>query len=169
MHFDKRWSAPRGAGAINRQAVRPENFAFTLNDVLFIGINKVGGKVHDANEWETRMQQNAEWVSEQLEANRDQTHSAVIFAQASGYSKIGAFQEFLSQVGPTYGKPILYLHADGHNWINERGKYAPNITRVQLDVVNEAFPPIQVQVTGHADQPFVFDRRLDDPKWRIPQ
>ncbi len=166
LHFDQQWDPPSGTSAIERQSVRPENFAFVLDQALFIGINKVGGKIHDEAEWETRLKQDAQWISDNLAAHRDSTHSAVIFAQANGYSKIGAFQEFLKQVGPKYGKPILYLHADGHNWINEPGKYADNITRVQLDVVNAAFPPIQVQVTGHPDQPFVFDRRLDKPQWQ---
>lgn len=168
MHFDNKWKPPTGVIAIQRQTVRPENFAFVIDEVLFMGINKVGGKIHDKSEWEIRMKQNAQWVSENLSAHRDSTHSAVIFAQASGFSKIGAFQDFLKQAGPKYGKPILYLHADGHKWMNEPGKYAPNITRVQLDVVNESFPPIQVHVTGDPDQPFVFDRRLKKPRWLIP-
>lgn len=168
LHFDKQWNPPTGSSTIQRHAVRSENFAFVLDEVLFIGINKVGGKVHDKAEWEVRMKQNAQWISENLSAQRESTHSAVIFAQASGFSTIGAFQDFLKQAGPKYGKPILYLHADGHKWMNEPGKYAPNITRVQLDVVNESFPPIQVHVTGNSDQPFVFDRRLKKPRWRIP-
>jgi hypothetical protein len=165
MHFDKKWSVPTGASPVKRQTERPENFAFTLDGVVFIGINKVGGRIHDASEWESRMKQNADWVSEQLNTHKEFTHSAVIFAQASGFSKIGAFQNFLARVGPTYGKPILYLHADGHKWMNEPARYAANITRLQLDVVSENFPPIQVQVTGQVDQPFVFDRRLNSSTW----
>ena len=168
MHFDKQWEPPDSTGLTKRQAVRQENFAFIVDRVLFIGINKVGGKVHDEAEWKTRMLHNSQWVAESLKNHRDSTHSAVIFAQASGFSKIGAFQDFLAATGPEYGKPILYLHADGHKWIHEPGKYAANITRVQLDVVDESFPPIQVHVTGHPAQPFVFHRRLDDPLWTVP-
>ncbi|MDG2221978.1 MAG: GDSL-type esterase/lipase family protein [Rubripirellula sp.] len=166
MHFDKRWSVPTGASTVKRQPARPENFAFTLDGVVFIGINKVGGRIHDASEWESRLKQNADWISEQLKAHKETTHSAVIFAQASAVSKIGAFQQFLEKAGPTYGKPILYLHADGHKWMNEPARYAANITRVQLDVVSENFPPIQVQVTGQEDQPFIFDRRLNNATWQ---
>lgn len=161
MKFDERWDLPTGTNQVERQSTRPENFAFQMDQVLFIGINKVGGKVHDKEEWEKRLEQNGEWIAKQLTAHRDDVHSAVIFAQASPSSKIGTFQESLVQAATEFEKPILYLHADGHQWMNEPGKYGPNITRVQLDVVNGAFPPVQVQVTGNPDQPFVFDRRLD--------
>lgn len=166
MNFDKKWKLPAGASEVVRQAVRPENFAFVIDRVLFIGINKVGGKVHDRAEWETRLKQDAEWISDQFKSHREATHSAVIFAQASGASSIGGFQKSLARAAREFAKPVLYLHADGHRWINEPGQYADNVTRVQLDVVNEAFPPVQVQVTGNPDQPFVFDRRLDNLKWR---
>jgi lysophospholipase L1-like esterase len=167
MHFDKKWDPPAGTTSLERQAARSENFAFVMDQVLFIGINKVGGKIHDRSEWETRLKQNSEWISEQLAAHREATHSAVIFAQASASTTIGSFQRSLADAATKYEKPILYLHADGHNWINEPGKYADNITRVQLDVVNAEYPPIQVHVTGHPDQPFVFDRRLDKPGWKV--
>lgn len=167
MKFDERWNLPTGTDQVERQSTRPENFAFQMDHVLFIGINKVGGKVHDQVEWETRLEQNGQWVSKQLAAHQQDVHSAVIFAQASAASKIGKFQESLARAATEFEKPILYLHADGHKWTNEPGKYAANVTRVQLDVVNESFPPVQVRVTGDPDQPFVFDRRLDQPSWHV--
>ncbi|QDV24640.1 GDSL-type esterase/lipase family protein [Aureliella helgolandensis] len=169
LKFDERWPLPAGTAEVQRQTVRPENFAFLMHHVLFVGINKVGGKVHDREEWEKRLEQNGEWVSQQLATYRNEVHSAVIFAQASASSPIGAFQESLVRAAREFEKPILYLHADGHQWINEPGKYAANITRVQLDVVNESFPPVQVQVTGDPHQPFVFDRRLDKPTWQLSE
>ncbi len=160
LHLDKHWPAIPGASPVQRQDVRTENFSFTKNEVLFIGINKVGGMVHDPVEWETRLAQNIDWMKEKLTENRDKTHSAVIFAQASGFSKIGDFQKKLTKIGSDYGKPILYLHADGHKWTVEPEKYGHSIMRVMLDVVNGQFPPVQVTVTGDPVTPFHFDRRL---------
>lgn len=160
LHFDKHWPVIPGASPVQRQDVRPENFAFTKDEVLFIGINKVGGMVHDLAEWETRLAQNIDWIGGKLAENRDRTHSAVIFAQASGFSKIGEFQKKLTQIGSGYGKPILYLHADGHKWTVEPEKYGHHIMRVMLDVVDGQFPPVQVTVTGDPVTPFHFDRRL---------
>ena len=160
LHLDKHWPAIPGANPVQRQDVRTENFAFTKDEVLFIGINKVGGMVHDPAEWETRLAQNIDWMTEKLTENRDKTHSAVIFAQASGFSKIGDFQKKLTKLGSDYGKPILYLHADGHKWTVEPEKYGHHIMRVMLDVVDGQFPPVQVTVTGDPVTPFHFDRRL---------
>jgi hypothetical protein len=160
LHFDKHWPTIPGSSPVERQDIRPENFAFTKDEVLFIGINKVGGMVHDSAEWETRLAQNIDWIRERLMSQRDKTHSAVIFAQASGFSKIGDFQKKLTKIGSEYGKPILYLHADGHKWTVEPEKYGHNITRVMLDVVNGQFPPVQVTVTGDPVTPFHYDRRL---------
>jgi len=36
---------------------------------------------------------------------------------------------------------------------------------VQLDVVDELFPPVQVRVTGDMTEPFTFDRRRQNPTW----
>ncbi|MCA9140632.1 MAG: hypothetical protein KDB00_27860 [Planctomycetales bacterium] len=167
LFFDERWRLPVGVDRVGRQMVRPENFAFVLDKVLFIGINKVGGKIHDPQEWTRRLQQNGEWIDRQLVGHRDQIHSAVIFAQASAFANVGDFLNSFAASAREFGKPVLYLHADGHNWINEPGKYADNVTRVQLDTVDGSYPPVQVTVTGQADQPFVFDRRLDNPKWNV--
>ena len=71
-----------GTPAVERQGVRPENFAFVSSGVLFLGINLVGGSVHDEDEWDLRLQQDANWVGSQLTAKKSQVRSAVIFAQA---------------------------------------------------------------------------------------
>ena len=165
MHFDKQWELPAGT-PVERQQARPENFAFSLAGVLFIGINKVGGRVHDAAEWRERLAHNGTWVGSQLTKRSEQCHAAVIFAQATATGNTAAFVEALRKAAGEFQKPILYLHADGHRWFVRRNEWAPNITHVQLDVVNEVFPPVQVRVMDDPARPFRFDRRLKDPRWR---
>ena len=46
--FEEKWKHTLD---VKRQEKRDENFAFVRSDVLFIGINIVGGRVHDAKEW----------------------------------------------------------------------------------------------------------------------
>lgn len=46
--FDQHFS---NKPSIEKQKVRPENFAFVSKGVLVIGLNIVGGKVHDKEEW----------------------------------------------------------------------------------------------------------------------
>ena len=62
QHFDVPWT-------VERSEVRPENFVFVLDGVLFVGINLVGGTVHDADEWRIRQEQDAAWVRDQLAAH----------------------------------------------------------------------------------------------------
>jgi hypothetical protein len=167
LRFDMKWTPP---GLVERQNGRPENFAFIKDRVLFVGINKVGGLVHDADEWQKRLADNGRWVAELFAKYSDKVHSAAIFAQAraSGAVKpvnLNGFAESLKQSAIKFGKPVLYLHADGHKWYVIEGDWAPNITHVQLDLISSDFPPIQVTVTGDPERPFVFDRRQDNARW----
>ncbi|MDE0595389.1 MAG: hypothetical protein OSB65_09095 [Roseibacillus sp.] len=165
MSFDEKWEMPHGT-TVARQKERPENFSFTLNGVLFIGINHVGGLVHDKAEWKRRHAENARWVTSRFRAHREHSRAAVIFAQASAEKEAPEFLKSFQDAAGEYKRPILYLHADGHKWYVKKGHWAPNITHVQLDVVNAVFPPVQVEVTTDAKKPFRFDRRLKDPEWR---
>ena len=148
-----------------RQAERPENFAFVLNHCLFIGINKVGGKVHDAAEWKQRLDENGTWIAMNLAKHGDRVHSAAIFAQARPMGNTDAFVKSLASSAGSFAKPILYLHADGHKWYVIEGDGAPNITHVQMDLISSNFPPIQVTATGNPTSPWLFDRRQDSELW----
>ncbi len=165
MGFDKNWKMPEGV-LVKRQMERPENTAFLIKGVLMLGINHVGGLVHDKEEWKGRHLDNAEWVAKQFAEHREDSRAAVIFAQASAEREAPEFLKSFVRAASKYKKPILYLHADGHKWFVKKGHWAPNITHVQLDVVNALFPPVQVQVTMDGKNPFKFDRRLKDPIWR---
>lgn len=160
--FDAKWDPP---APVARQPERLENFAFVLDGVVFIGINKVGGKVHDKEEWATRLDDNAAWIEANLTKHGKRAHSAVIFAQAKAAGNTDRLVKGLAKSAAAFGKPILYLHADGHKWFVIEGDYAPNITHVQMDLISSNFPPIQVTVTGDAKQPWVFDRRQNNARW----
>lgn len=142
-----------------KQKARPENFAFVSKCVLIIGLNLVGGRVHDKNEWETRHKQNADWVTEQFAAHQD-VRAAVILAQARPAKEHETFFKAFTDACVQWNKPVLYLHADGHVWQVEQGWRAPNILRVQTDQVR-LNPPVLVTVTEDPKEPFQFDRRLD--------
>ena len=58
-HFQPAWKT-------ERSPERPENFAFLRKGVVFIGINLVGGRIHDASEWLLRLPQDAAWIKEVL-------------------------------------------------------------------------------------------------------
>lgn len=152
---------------VKKQTARPENFTFHKGNVQFIGINQVGGFVHDKKEWKQRIHDNGEWIKENLNQSNDSVIAAVIFAQASADVFEQALISDLQKAARKFGKPILYLHADGHNWIVEKGKWASNITRVQTDMLFPSkkkspisHPPVTIYVTPSTQLPFVFDRHI---------
>jgi hypothetical protein len=162
-----------------RQKIRPENFAFSRKGTLVIGINLVGGRVHDRKEWTRRFRENNDWIQAQFNAHRKVVDAAVVCCQANpigqGKGKTNAkagFEPFCNRFGElcaAFGKPVLFLHADGHKWIVDKPwKTALNITRVQLDRINAKFPPVQITIDPKAKNPFSFDRRLEKPDWKIP-
>jgi len=144
--------------ALERQSVRHENFAFVSKGVLFIGINLVGGSVHDQSEWNTRMQDDADWVSLQFQARVTEVRAAVVFAQAGPDSKRDLFFNQFIPVAATFGQPVLFMHGDGHSWIQDYPfPAAPNVLRVQVDN-GAAEDPLEVTVTTDPQNIFSLKR-----------
>lgn len=169
-NFKARWKTAH-------QKTRPENFAFVRAGVLVIGINLVGGRVHDRKEWVRRFRENNDWIQAQFMAHGKSVDAAVVCCQANPISKtkgktqarapFAVFYNRFGELGAAFGKPVLFLHADGHRWIvDQPWSNAKNITRIQLDRVNTDFPPVQFTINPKAKNPFSFDRRLKKPEWR---
>lgn len=157
MAFDERWNH---ALPVMRQTARPENFAFVHRRVLFIGLNLVGGKVHDEKEWRDRQLDDLAWTRRCFDDAGDAVTSAVVFIHAKPNPTHAVFTGGFIPQAASFGKPLLLLHGDGHVWIHDRPfEAAPNVLRVQVDQGGKA-PPLLVTVTHDADQPFLLDRRL---------
>lgn len=146
-----------GTPPVQAQLVRPENFAFVDRGVLFIGINLVGGSVQSSSEWSQRLQQDADWVSQQLSTQQPNVRAAVIFAHAGpGQSKHATFFNQFGPAAASFAKPILYLHGDGHSWLQNRPFTQQNVLRVQLE--RGTTPPVEATVGLDAQNPFSLDR-----------
>ncbi|MCH2203198.1 MAG: metallophosphoesterase [Fuerstiella sp.] len=157
--FDRRWNH---RFPLFRQIEHEENFSFVRNDVLFVGLNVVGGLVHDAAEWKQRHADGLKWIRQNVaEFGKDVT-CLVLFGHANPKAKHDDFFQPLSVEAKVFGKPVLYLHGDGHSWIYDRPFTAKNILRVQVDQGGKA-PPLKVIVTDSDAQPFRFDRRNGKP------
>ncbi|MCH7727369.1 MAG: metallophosphoesterase, partial [Planctomycetes bacterium] len=155
MRFDSRW--PHGF-RIFRQLEREENFSFVRGNVLFIGINIVGGRVHDADEWKRRHAQDLNWARRNLRLFGETVSCAVVFGHAHPAAKHSDFFGAFAKEAELFEKPILYLHGDGHRWIHDRPFAAKNILRVQVDQGGIA-PPVKITITNDPSEPFRFDRR----------
>jgi len=162
----------------DRQQDRPENFAFMRKGVVFIGINLVGGRVHDASEWAVRLPQDAAWIKEVLiRPSMTDVRAAVVFCQANPFViKPGEpkdkFKPFLTpfrQAAADWNKPLLFLHSDGHVWVDDQPWPEKNIRRIQVDKWDAKFPTVQFNVVddGDAKTIFKFNRRLTDPQWKF--
>jgi hypothetical protein len=156
-HFEDLESSFCGAPLTERQAERHENFAFTSKGVLFVGINLVGGNPFDEAEWETRLQQDVDWVGGQLSQKGPLVRAAVIFAHAGpGQATHAPFFDAFGPLAGTFGKPVLYAMGDGHSWVIDKPFAQQNITRLQVDRGVE--PPVQVTVGLDPLSPFTIVR-----------
>jgi hypothetical protein len=153
--FDQRWQHRL---PVFRQLEREENFSLVINDVLFIGINIVGGRVHDADEWTARHAQDMSWVRDNLHQFGQDVHSLVLFGHAAPAKQHQDFFTPFSEAAQAFAKPVLYIHGDGHKWIEDRPFTAKNILRIQVDQGGIA-PPLKVTIHDRPTETFVFDRR----------
>ena len=169
-HFPDAWKT-------ERQADRPENFTFVRKGVVFIGVNLVGGAIHDASEWALRLPQDAAWIKEVLSRpSMTDVRAAVVLCQANPLvlkpgdpkEKFKPFLVPFRQTAVEWKKPLLLLHADGHVWIDDQPWPEKNIRRVQVDKWDTKFPTVQVTVgeAGDVKTMFTFNRRLTDPQWK---
>ncbi len=156
LHFNENWDFPY---TIDYQEVRPENFAWVENGVLFLGLNLVGSSVHDQSEWDTRLADDAVWVEQQFEIRKDSIQTAVVFGHANmtevGPEKFNSFTDRFRASAEAFGKPVLYMQGDGHFWFENRPWPEKNILRVQIEGGANA---VQVTVDPNLEDPFVFDR-----------
>ena len=148
-NFEQNFCAPHFT---ERQSARPENWAFTMNGVLFIGINLAYGG-------SAAQQQAADWVRQQLEAKVSTVRAAAVFAHYSP-GNFSTFSTPFRQAAAAFGKPILFLHGHGHSWSTSYPFPEKNILRVQVDN-GGAEDPVEVTVTTDNSSPaaaFVFKR-----------
>jgi hypothetical protein len=155
--FDEKW---KPVFVVNRQKTHDENFAFVHAEVLFIGINLVGGRVHDEAEWKRRHAEDLEWTRQNLDEHGSAVRATVIFGHALPTKVHDDYFDGLCDAATRFGKPMLYLHGDGHKWIHDHPFKAKNILRIQVDQGGIA-PPIKVTVTDDPKDPFVVDRRKE--------
>ncbi len=159
MRFDRRW---RHRFPVFRQLEHEENFSFIKENVLFVGLNLVGGRVHDAVEWQQRHADGFDWIRRNLLRFGTDVSSLVVFGHADPNETNDDFFDPFSEVASQFKKPILYLHGNGHRWVHNRPFAAQNILRVGVDQGSIA-PPLKVTITGHQTAPFQFDRRNGKP------
>ncbi|MFC1481723.1 hypothetical protein ACFL6E_05710 [Candidatus Neomarinimicrobiota bacterium] len=152
MGFEENWQFNP---IVCKQEQQPENFAFLVDGVTFIGLNLVGGRIHDKKEWDEKINMDIEWVAEQL--SFASLKGAVIFAQANPDTNHIVFINGLRSTAREFGRPILFVHGDGHHWIHDDPWLEPNLVRVQVDKGGIA-DPLLVKIKQGNPIKFEFER-----------
>lgn len=160
LKFNENWTFEP---TVSYQKERNENFSWVKNNVLFIGINLVGSTVHDPAEWQTRLTDNGNWIKKQMEEQKDKVSSAVIFAHANivelGADKFQVFTNAFRSASKTFNKPVLFVHGDGHFWLQNNPWPENNITRLQIEGGVKA---VKITVDTESSSSFVFDQKFLD-------
>ena len=160
LHFNENWEFGQ---QVSYQEQRSENFAWTQEGVLFLGLNLVGSSVHDQGEWEKRLGEDADWLEEQLKLHGENIEALVVIGHANmteiGPEKFETFTERFRAYARDFTKPVLYLQGDGHFWFRNRPWPEQNILRLQIEGGATA---IQVSVDPDLEEPFSFDRTFLD-------
>lgn len=155
--FDTRWQHPI---AVRRQKGREENIAFTREGVLVIGLSLVGGAVHDAEMWRQFLNDAARWVEVQLKEQPDAKCLVVLAHAFPSQKKHKVFADRFLAAAKQFPKPILYIHGDGHDWIEDRPFIdVPHVLRVQLTQGGHE-DPLVVTVDPAAKEPFQLRRKF---------
>ena len=141
------------------QPGRPENIAWIEEGVLLVSLTLPGGATHDQGEWDALLADAAAWVEQQLFNAPPEVYAAVVFGHANPADKHQPFMLPFRAAASDFARPVLYLHADGHVWIEDQPWPEPNMFRVQVDQGGSA-DPLQVTVDPEAPgiNPFVFER-----------
>lgn len=159
-----------------RPAERPENFAFVHKKTLFIGLNLVGGKVHNHTEWTLRLSGQARWATGLIKAHTNGVSSVqpvraiVIFGHANpSVAHDNFFQPLKLFIRDELATdiPVLYLNGDAHLWSYNSSFFdVKQLLRIQL-TGGTSEPPLQVIVAptydaadSIAENVFLYDRRL---------
>lgn len=171
--LDTEWPRARARLNVTSQPERIENIYFIRKKALFIGLNIVGGRVHDEDEWEERLESNFNWTRDLIQyhvVDAQDANVVVMLAHASPVYDHSLFFEsmrdyIMYELGNTV--PILYLNGDTHYWDYEPYFYDQE-SWLRITLEGESREPIlKVFVDGSAaggtvEEAFSYDRRLDD-------
>jgi len=152
LAFDQNWKVPF---KVLRQQNYPVNTSFVKNNILFIALNLVGGRIHDQTEWD-QMQQNAiDWIEQQFD--QKEISASVILFQANPDEKHKLFMDQFLPLVENFEKPVLFIHGDGHLWLYDEPWILSNLIRVQVDKGGIA-DPLEVTITNDLSVNFKFNR-----------
>lgn len=166
LRFENNWNHTYN---VVRQVGFEENFYFIAKRTLVIGLNLVGGRVHNQTEWMSRQQAEYEWTHNVINLFVPELAAGVILL---AHAKPSADQRFFfnplkDDMENTWKNafPILYLHGDGHSFVYAPYfRNQPNLLRMQHEggvrdpILKINADPAQLGPDVHSA--FQYDRQL---------
>mmetsp|Transcript_4098 Transcript_4098/g.6852 ORF Transcript_4098/g.6852 Transcript_4098/m.6852 type:complete len:226 (-) Transcript_4098:112-789(-) len=138
----------------------PENFAFVMRNILYVGINLVGGRVHDDKEWEDRQKANLQWIDSSFQKHQARFDVLILFAHADPDIETNSdfFTPLFQRIEFDYRIPTILIHRNlgvESSSIEENFDDIPDF--VVLVAEGGIWPPMRVEIdtiTGN----FVWDQ-----------
>lgn len=150
LAFEKHWNTTSHLPSrVSRMRDRQANFAFRERDVLFLGLNIIGGIKGGGrdNDWDNREADCLEWSRDQLSRHTD-VRAVIVFGHADKNPNVF---EMIAKRAKNMDVPALYVHGSGHTWsLDHPISNIPNYWKVQVDQGGHA-PPVKVTVRGTTD------------------
>lgn len=146
------WDEP--AWNITRQdADYSSNFAYVNNGVLVVGLNLVGGIVHDNREWERRHTANLEWIDDQYLVNEGDFDVMVILAHADPaiLTNDNFYSTFFERVQTNYDVQVVLVNRNlqDETWgLETEFNEIENLMRVVVE--GSVWPPLLMQIDTKA-------------------
>jgi hypothetical protein len=170
MRLENNWNHTL---SVVRQPDYQENFYFIRKRTLVIGLNIVGGRVHDEDEWLLRHSSEIDWVRSLIQMNVP-TNAAGIIIMAHArpndthrhfFNPLRDFirDELQNEI------PVLYLHGDGHKFLYNPDFYdQPNFLAIQHEG-GVRDPILKILADPHKLGPQVFDAFQYDQQLHLEQ
>lgn len=141
---------------VSRQLRRKENFAFLHGDIMFMGFHLVGGRINNQDDWDSRLDDNINWMETMITMNQGGFKSIVMLGNARpGPQQRNFFDRLAAFLGP-YDLPIIYIHANsGVGGVMQYELFGggEGIEGLQIEDGGQN-PPLRISVYA-GDSPFV--------------
>ena len=154
LNFEtKYWPAPTAWNVTNQTPDYPENFAFVYSEILFIGIDLVGGTVLNATEWTQRQNSDLQWIDDQYTLYGSKVKAMVIFAHSDPTVATNApfFQVFYQRVQNNYKTQVIYIHRNlGMNPWALQPQFNNIANLIMIVVQASTWPPMKISINPTA-------------------
>jgi hypothetical protein len=163
-NWDMKWK--RRGYEVKRQWNREENFAFAFKDAVYIGLNMVGGQIHDQSEWDLRLDDNFQWVNDNVEKNWD-SKLIVMFGSSGMIPKNDRFFDSLAKRAEKWaadGRDLEFLFVkENSNKLRlfQGATYGSNKSNLSvLNIESNTWPPTKISLDTNR-----YTMKFDDQEW----